>query len=137
MLPPGVLQLVKVNVAMKRRLSVGDKMAGRHGNKGVVAKIVPEEDLPYLPDGTHVRNLGMSAATDFEIWDYASSHGFTIFSKDSDFQNLAALRGHPPKSIRLGVGNASVAEVAEFIRSRMQRILQFEADPDEAHLELR
>jgi DNA-directed RNA polymerase subunit beta len=57
MLPPGVLQLVKVYVAMKRKLSVGDKMAGRHGNKGVVAKIVPEEDMPYLPDGTPVQIL--------------------------------------------------------------------------------
>ena len=57
MLPPGVLQLVKVYVAMKRRLSVGDKMAGRHGNKGVVAKIVPEEDMPYMPDGRPVEIL--------------------------------------------------------------------------------
>jgi DNA-directed RNA polymerase subunit beta len=53
-LPPGVIKMVKVYVAMKRKLSVGDKMAGRHGNKGVIAKIVPEEDLPYLPDGTPV-----------------------------------------------------------------------------------
>ncbi|UCC78556.1 MAG: DNA-directed RNA polymerase subunit beta [Candidatus Zixiibacteriota bacterium] len=51
-LPPGVVQLVKVSVATKRPLSVGDKMAGRHGNKGVVAKVVPIEDMPYLPDGT-------------------------------------------------------------------------------------
>jgi DNA-directed RNA polymerase subunit beta len=50
-LPPGVVQLVKVKIATKRHLSVGDKMAGRHGNKGVVAKIVPVEDMPYLPDG--------------------------------------------------------------------------------------
>ncbi len=53
-LPPGVLKTVKVYVAKKRRLSVGDKMAGRHGNKGVVAKILPEEDMPFLPDGTPV-----------------------------------------------------------------------------------
>ena len=53
-LPPGVVKLVKVFIAKKRRLSVGDKMAGRHGNKGVVAKIVPEEDMPYLPDGRPV-----------------------------------------------------------------------------------
>jgi len=53
-LPPGVIQLVKVYVAHKRKLSVGDKMAGRHGNKGVVAKVVPVEDMPYLPDGTPV-----------------------------------------------------------------------------------
>ena len=53
-LPPGVIKMVKVYVAMKRKLSVGDKMAGRHGNKGVIAKIVPEEDMPYLPDGSPV-----------------------------------------------------------------------------------
>ena len=53
-LPPGVVKLVKCYVAMKRKLSVGDKMAGRHGNKGVVSRIVPEEDMPYLPDGTPV-----------------------------------------------------------------------------------
>ena len=51
---PGIVKQVKVYVASKRKLSVGDKMAGRHGNKGVVAKIVPEEDMPYLPDGTPV-----------------------------------------------------------------------------------
>ena len=53
-LPPGVIKLVKVFVAMKRKLSVGDKMAGRHGNKGVIARILPEEDMPHLPDGTAV-----------------------------------------------------------------------------------
>jgi DNA-directed RNA polymerase subunit beta len=53
-LPPGVIKLVKVYVAMKRKLSVGDKMAGRHGNKGVIARILPEEDMPHLPDGTPV-----------------------------------------------------------------------------------
>jgi DNA-directed RNA polymerase subunit beta len=53
-LPPGVVKLVKVYIARKRKLDVGDKMAGRHGNKGVVAKIVPEEDMPYLGDGTPI-----------------------------------------------------------------------------------
>jgi DNA-directed RNA polymerase subunit beta len=51
-LPSGVLQMVKVYVAIKRTLSIGDKMAGRHGNKGVIAKIMPEEDMPFLEDGT-------------------------------------------------------------------------------------
>ena len=51
---PGIIKQVKVYIASKRKLSVGDKMAGRHGNKGVVAKIVPEEDMPYLADGTPV-----------------------------------------------------------------------------------
>jgi DNA-directed RNA polymerase subunit beta len=53
-LPPGVIKLVKVYIAMKRKLSVGDKMAGRHGNKGVIARILPEEDMPYLENGTPV-----------------------------------------------------------------------------------
>ena len=53
-LPPGVLKVVKVYVAMKRRLSVGDKLSGRHGNKGIVSRIMPEEDMPYLEDGTPV-----------------------------------------------------------------------------------
>jgi DNA-directed RNA polymerase subunit beta len=53
-LPPGIVKLVRVYIARKRKLQVGDKMAGRHGNKGVVAKVVPVEDMPYLPDGTPV-----------------------------------------------------------------------------------
>jgi len=53
-LPPGVIRMVKVYVAVKRKLAVGDKMAGRHGNKGVVSRILPEEDMPYFADGTPV-----------------------------------------------------------------------------------
>jgi len=53
-LPPGVNTLVRVYVAQKRKITVGDKMAGRHGNKGVISVILPEEDMPYLPDGTPV-----------------------------------------------------------------------------------
>ncbi len=53
-LPPGVIKMVKVYVAIKRKLSVGDKMAGRHGNKGVLSRILPEEDMPYMEDGTPV-----------------------------------------------------------------------------------
>ena len=63
---PGIIKQVKVFVASKRKLSVGDKMAGRHGNKGVVARIVPEEDMPFLADGTPVEivlnPLGVPAA---------------------------------------------------------------------------
>ena len=53
-LPPGVNQLVRVYIAQKRKISQGDKMAGRHGNKGVIARVLPEEDMPFLPDGTPV-----------------------------------------------------------------------------------
>jgi DNA-directed RNA polymerase subunit beta len=53
-LPPGVMKMVKVFVAVKRKLQPGDKMAGRHGNKGVISRINPMEDMPFLEDGTHV-----------------------------------------------------------------------------------
>ena len=53
-MPPGVMKMVKVFVAVKRKMQPGDKMAGRHGNKGVVSRILPVEDMPFLEDGTHV-----------------------------------------------------------------------------------
>ena len=53
-LPPGVNRLVRVYIAQKRKISVGDKMSGRHGNKGVVSRIMRQEDMPFLPDGTPV-----------------------------------------------------------------------------------
>src|SRR5699024_10385773 len=53
-LKSGVKQLVRVNIVQKRKISEGDKMAGRHGNKGVISKLLPEEDMPYLPDGTPI-----------------------------------------------------------------------------------
>ena len=60
-LPPGVLKMVKVYVAVKRRLQPGDKMAGRHGNKGVISKITPVEDMPHMADGTPRRHRAQSA----------------------------------------------------------------------------
>src|SRR5690606_28345760 len=53
-LPPGVIKMVKCYIAVKRKLQPGDKMAGRHGNKGVVSRVLPQEDMPYLGDGTPV-----------------------------------------------------------------------------------
>ena len=53
-LPPGVMKMVKVFIAVKRKLQPGDKMAGRHGNKGVISRVVPMEDMPFLADGTPV-----------------------------------------------------------------------------------
>ena len=55
-LPPGVKETVKVYIVQKRKISEGDKMAGRHGNKGVISKILPVEDMPYMPDGTAGRH---------------------------------------------------------------------------------
>ncbi len=61
-LPPGVIKLVKAYIAMKRKLSVGDKMAGRHGNKGVIARIVPEEDMPYFPTALPLKSFSIRSA---------------------------------------------------------------------------
>jgi DNA-directed RNA polymerase subunit beta len=97
-LPPGVIKMVKVYVAIKRKLQVGDKMAGRHGNKGVVSRILPMEDMPYLPDGTPVdvvlnplgvpsrMNVGQVLEVHFgwagyllgkQILEWADDHGLT------------------------------------------------------------
>src|SRR5207245_5158128 len=56
-LPPGVNQLVRVSIAQKRKIGAGDKMAGRHGNKGVISRVLPIEDMPFLPDGTPVASI--------------------------------------------------------------------------------
>jgi DNA-directed RNA polymerase subunit beta len=61
-LPPGVLKMVKVFVAVKRKLQPGDKMAGRHGNKGVISRILPIEDMPFLEDGTHATSCSTRSA---------------------------------------------------------------------------
>jgi DNA-directed RNA polymerase subunit beta len=61
-LPPGVMKMVKVFVAVKRKIQPGDKMAGRHGNKGVVSRIVPIEDMPFLEDGTHATSCSTRSA---------------------------------------------------------------------------
>ncbi|MBI1987477.1 MAG: DNA-directed RNA polymerase subunit beta [Nitrospinae bacterium] len=111
-LAPGVIKVVKVYVAMKRKLSVGDKMAGRHGNKGVIAKIVPEEDMPYLPDGTPIElilnplgvpsrmNVGQILETNLG-W-AAKALGYHVASPvfdgatEEDIQNLLRQAGLPP-----------------------------------------
>jgi DNA-directed RNA polymerase subunit beta len=64
-LPPGVLKMVKVFVAVKRKLQPGDKMAGRHGNKGVISRILPVEDMPFLEDGTSCRSRAEPAGRAF------------------------------------------------------------------------
>jgi DNA-directed RNA polymerase subunit beta len=103
-LAPGVIKMVKVFVAMKRKLSVGDKMAGRHGNKGVIARVLPEEDMPYMPDGTPVEvvlnplgvpsrmNVGQILETHLG-W-AAAAHGVWIQ------EQLSAERGAAAKAIR-------------------------------------
>ncbi|MEN2985392.1 MAG: DNA-directed RNA polymerase subunit beta [Thermodesulfovibrionaceae bacterium] len=111
-LPAGVNQIVKVYIAMKRKIQVGDKMAGRHGNKGVISMILPEEDMPYLEDGTPVdivlnplgvpsrMNVGQILETHLGL--AAKALGLYIASpvfegaKESEIKELLKKAGYPP-----------------------------------------
>ena len=128
-LPPGVIKLVKVYVAMKRKLSVGDKMAGRHGNKGVIARILPEEDMPYLPDGTPVEivlnplgvpsrmNVGQILETHLG-W-AAAELGKKIAELVSAHTNVAALR----EAIKIGfTGTATLNQLLDLDDETLIRV---------------
>ena len=86
-LPPGVIKLVKVYIAIKRKLSVGDKMAGRHGNKGVLSRILPEEDMPYFEDGTPVRDRPQSARRAFSNERGPDPRNSPWLGRDEDWGN--------------------------------------------------
>ena len=81
------------------------------------------------PDSAHVHQCGLGSTDDAQIWQYAKDNGFTIVSKDSDFQHRALLLGHPPKVVWLRLGNCSTASVAALLCARQADLLAFEADP--------
>ena len=89
-----------------------------------------------FPDSRHVAEVGLDTASDRAIWDHAGDHGFTIFSKDSDFRQLAFLLGPPPKAVWLNVGNASTTQILQTIRDHLDVILDFNETTDEALLVL-
>ena len=94
-LSPGVIKMVKVYIAMKRKLSVGDKMAGRHGNKGVIARILPEEDMPYLPDGTPVEIVlnPLGVPSRMNVGQILETHlGWAAHTRSAPRSRLAARR---------------------------------------------
>jgi DNA-directed RNA polymerase subunit beta len=103
-LAPGVIKMVKVYVAMKRKLSVGDKMAGRHGNKGVIARTLPEEDMPYLPDGTPVEVVlnPLGVPSRMNVGQILETHlGWAAASHGAWFEKkLAAERSEAAREIR-------------------------------------
>ena len=83
-------------------------------------KLLYDQNLPpslirrlsdLFPDSEHIREVGLRESDDGAIWEHARDHGFAIVSKDSDFQYLALLRGHPPKAVHLGVGNCTVDQL--------------------------
>ena len=88
------------------------------------------------PDTTHVRLVGLERASDAEIWDYATSHGFIIVSQDADFQELAQLHGAPPKVIWLQSANTSTEAIRSLLMVEHGRIEKFLQDPEPSCLVL-
>jgi predicted nuclease of predicted toxin-antitoxin system len=108
-------------------------------------KLLFDQNLsPRLPqlladiytESAHVRAVGLRDASDFEIWQYAKAEGFTIVSKDSDFQQRSLLHGGPPKFIWLRVGNCSVARIEDLLRRHSAAIHTFDLDDSKSHLML-
>ena len=89
-----------------------------------------------IPDSIHVREVGLRDSDDTVIWEYAKTHGFTIVSKDSDFQQRSLLHGAPPQFVWLRLGNCSVAESADLIRRHCPAIYTFGQDMSQTHLML-
>ena len=87
-----------------------------------------------FPDSQHVDGAGLSTSDDSAIWDYARLHGFVIVSKDKDFIQLSATRGHPPKVISLRIGNCSIAESADLLRRHSAELHTFESRDDKSLL---
>jgi predicted nuclease of predicted toxin-antitoxin system len=95
---------------------------------------LPSRLADIYPDSTHVRDIGFGEATDTEIWDYAKQNGFAIVSKDSDFQQKSLLYGSPPKVIWIRVGNGSVKQINDLLRSRSILIHTFNLNDVESLL---
>jgi predicted nuclease of predicted toxin-antitoxin system len=89
-----------------------------------------------FPGSVHVRDVGLAAAGDPDVWTYAAANGFAIASKDTDFQQRALLYGNPPKVVWVRLGNCSTAAVASLLRSRLAEIQAFESDPIASFLAL-
>jgi predicted nuclease of predicted toxin-antitoxin system len=89
-----------------------------------------------FPSSTQVRLVGLAAATDVGLWDYAKAHGYTLVSLDSDFADMAALLGPPPKVIWLRCGNQPTGTVEALIRTHAAAINRFELDQTAACLEI-
>lgn len=84
-----------------------------------------------FPDSSHVRNKNLKGKPDFEVWSFALKEGFTIVTKDSDFDNLALLHGKPPKVININLGNCATYSVEVLLRTAFEEICRFEASDEE------
>jgi predicted nuclease of predicted toxin-antitoxin system len=92
--------------------------------------------LGLYPESTHVKSLGMMKADDTVIWGYAAQNGFTIISKDADFQQRSLLLGAPPKVVWLRVGNCPTSTIETLLRDHSVELYTFEADPKQSLLVL-
>ena len=89
-----------------------------------------------FPGSTHVRDVGLAASPDPGVWAHAIAGGFTIVSKDTDFEQRSLLLGHPPKVVWVRLGNCPTAAVATLLHDRMTEMRAFEADPTASFLAL-
>ncbi len=97
---------------------------------------LPQKLADLYPDSRHIREVGMKESQDVDIWDYAKANGFVIASKDLDFQQRSLLFGHPPKVVRLRVGNCTVQMIEELLRRYTAIIYTFEQDAAKSYLVL-
>ena len=97
---------------------------------------LPQKLADLYPDSRHIREVGLKESQDVDIWNYAKANGFVIVSKDSDFQHLSLLYGHPPKVLRLRVGNYTVQMIEDLLRRYSAVIHTFEQDAAKSYLAL-
>jgi len=88
------------------------------------------------PDSAQVDRVGLGSASDAVVWEYAKAQGFVIVSKDSDYQELSTIKGHPPKFIWLRRGNCSTRQIESLLRINSARLLEFDRDDDLGYLML-
>ena len=97
---------------------------------------LPRVLADLYPNSTHVHDCGLGSADDTSIWNYAKAHGFTIVSKDSDFQDRSVLHGHPPKVILLRAANCSSSEIESLMRNAADVVKRFIEEDQESYLVL-
>jgi len=97
---------------------------------------LPNKLAELYPDSQHIRQVGMKESQDVDIWNYAKANGFVIVSKDLDFQQRSLLFGHPPKVVRLRVGNCTAQTIEDLLRRYSSVIHKFELDAAKSYLAL-
>lgn len=97
---------------------------------------LPKQLSDLYPDSRHIREVGMKESLDADIWNYAMANGFVVVSKDLDFQQRSLLFGHPPKIVRLRVGNCTVQTIESLLRKYSALIHTFELDAKKSYLVL-